>query len=125
MDFTNPVNNLIRAFIPIPRQYLPKETNRHRAAAQYGRGLQARLQAASVLAFRPVLLAAALRAADVDACDDHRIAFLAVALALAAPGTSRVHGFEAITKSFPGYLDAIHALLGPAAGRCRIVQERT
>lgn len=68
---------------------------------------------------------AALRAADVDACDDHRIAFLAVALALAAPGTSRVHGFEAITKSFPGYLDAIHALLGPAAGRCRIVQERT
>jgi len=64
MDFTNPVNNLIRAFIPIPRQYLPKETNRHRAAAQYGRGLQARLQAASVLAFRPVLLAAALRAAE-------------------------------------------------------------
>lgn len=65
---------------------------------------------------------ARLRAADVDACADHRIAFLAVALALAAPGTSRIHGFEAVTKSFPGFLEAIHALLGSAAGRCVLSQ---
>lgn len=63
---------------------------------------------------------ARLRAGDVDSHADHRIAFLAVALALAAPGTSRIRGFEAISKSYPGYLDAIHALLGREAGRCRL-----
>jgi 3-phosphoshikimate 1-carboxyvinyltransferase len=53
-----------------------------------------------------------LRAAQVDAAGDHRIAMAAAVAALAADGTSRVDDVENVATSFPGFADALNRLAG-------------
>jgi 3-phosphoshikimate 1-carboxyvinyltransferase len=53
---------------------------------------------------------APLRAADVDAEGDHRIAMSAAILGLCADGPSRVRGVDAIATSFPRFAGTMRAL---------------
>ena len=52
----------------------------------------------------------ALRPARVDVSSDHRIAMTAAVLALAAPGTSVIDGFEISSISYPGFIAALEEL---------------
>jgi len=52
----------------------------------------------------------------LDSHGDHRMAMAAVVAALAAgPGRSTVAGFGSVATSYPGFLDDLGALAGPAA----------
>jgi 3-phosphoshikimate 1-carboxyvinyltransferase len=51
-----------------------------------------------------------LRAGEVDARGDHRIAMAAAVCALAAPGESRVTDVDNIATSYPGFVDALRRL---------------
>lgn len=50
------------------------------------------------------------RSLDLPTLDDHRLVMSAAVAALAAPGPSRLGRREAVTKSFPGFWDALAAL---------------
>jgi 3-phosphoshikimate 1-carboxyvinyltransferase len=52
----------------------------------------------------------------IDSRGDHRIAMAAAMLALAARGTSRVHGFDAVATSYPTFLEH----LGSCAPQARL-----
>jgi 3-phosphoshikimate 1-carboxyvinyltransferase len=53
---------------------------------------------------------AQLKAADVDAAGDHRIAMTAAVVALGVHGTTRIRGAEHIEVSFPGFVDLLNTL---------------
>jgi 3-phosphoshikimate 1-carboxyvinyltransferase len=56
--------------------------------------------------------ASTLRAGEVDAMGDHRIAMAGAIAALAAEGESRIEGWEATVTSYPRFESDLHAL-GP------------
>ena len=51
-----------------------------------------------------------LRPGTVDSHGDHRIAMAASILALAADGTSTVHGFDSVDTSYPGFLTTLSSV---------------
>jgi len=62
----------------------------------------------------------ALRAAEIDAAGDHRMAMAAVVAGLAADprsGTTTVSGFGAVATSYPAFVAHLRLLEDPGAGR--------
>ena len=53
---------------------------------------------------------ATLHAGRVDSHGDHRIAMAAAILAVAAPGTTSITGFEAVDTSYPGFLSTLSSV---------------
>lgn len=51
-----------------------------------------------------------VRAADVDAAGDHRLAMAFAVVALAADGPSMIRGADAVGISYPGFFDTLEAL---------------
>lgn len=54
----------------------------------------------------------ALRPAEVDAANDHRIAMMAAVLASQAPGESVIHDAECVAKSYPAFWEDFAGLGG-------------
>ena len=51
-----------------------------------------------------------LRGADIDSCDDHRIAMAFAVAALRAEGETRIHGAECADISFPGFFELLQGM---------------
>ncbi|MGH7661828.1 MAG: 3-phosphoshikimate 1-carboxyvinyltransferase [Vulcanimicrobiaceae bacterium] len=54
----------------------------------------------------------ALRGADVDAMDDHRIAMAFAVASLGASGTTRIHGAQSVAISYPEFFSILETLRG-------------
>jgi len=56
----------------------------------------------------------ALRGTDVDGHGDHRVVMALAIAGCAASGTTTIHGAEAVSITYPGFIDALTALGGAA-----------